>query len=268
MQELEIYEVFPTMQPHDSLYAGSFDSNDYPYKPAPPVRCNYYSAFFIQRGQGFLVVDNYEYEVKPNRIFLFNDRQVIGWSYYEDTVGLVVAFTAPVALELSIWFDKPYIDITDSEAALFTPIFLHCISEFRKSDPVSSTILRAAIRYLAALCSRNAGAPDIHDKTITAFRNRVCTHFASISTVDQLAAALHTSPKDLTEKTQGAIGMTAKQYLLELKLTEAKRLLVFTPLTAAEICYETGFEDPSYFSRFFRKKTGLTPTAYRQKYQR
>ncbi|GAA4415795.1 hypothetical protein GCM10023187_46610 [Nibrella viscosa] len=44
MQELAIYEVFPAMQPHENLYAGSFDSNNYPYKPAPPVRCNYYWA--------------------------------------------------------------------------------------------------------------------------------------------------------------------------------------------------------------------------------
>ena len=45
---------------------------------------------------------------------------------------------------------------------------------------------------------------------------------------------------------------------------EAKRQLAYTDLTIAEICYKLNFEDPSYFSRFFRRETGMTPNVFRK----
>jgi AraC-like DNA-binding protein len=62
------------------------------------------------------------------------------------------------------------------------------------------------------------------------------------------------------------IGITAKQFQLDLKITEAKRLLIYSSLNASEIAYQIGFEDVSYFSRIFKKKTGLSPTNFKEKY--
>jgi AraC-like DNA-binding protein len=44
---------------------------------------------------------------------------------------------------------------------------------------------------------------------------------------------------------------------------EAKRLLAHSDLTAAQIAFGLGFEDPAYFARFFRREAGLPPTAFR-----
>jgi AraC family transcriptional activator of pobA len=48
-------------------------------------------------------------------------------------------------------------------------------------------------------------------------------------------------------------------------LTEAKRQLVFTNQPIHEIAYDLTFADPSHFARFFRKQTGTTPQAFREK---
>jgi len=45
---------------------------------------------------------------------------------------------------------------------------------------------------------------------------------------------------------------------------EAKRLLAYSNLTIAEIGYRIGYEDPNYFARFFRQKSGLSPGRYRK----
>jgi len=47
-------------------------------------------------------------------------------------------------------------------------------------------------------------------------------------------------------------------------LTEAKRQLVFTNQAIHEIAYDLAFSDPSHFTRFFRKQTGMTPQAFRE----
>jgi AraC-like DNA-binding protein len=49
-------------------------------------------------------------------------------------------------------------------------------------------------------------------------------------------------------------------------ILEAKRLLVHTSLSAKEIAYELGYEDPAYFSRLFQLKTGESPSVFRSKY--
>jgi AraC family transcriptional activator of pobA len=48
-------------------------------------------------------------------------------------------------------------------------------------------------------------------------------------------------------------------------LTEAKRALVFTGQPIHEVSYDLGFADPSHFARFFRKQTGMTPQAFRER---
>jgi len=49
-------------------------------------------------------------------------------------------------------------------------------------------------------------------------------------------------------------------------LLEAKRLLIHTTLSAKEIAYDLGYEDPAYFNRLFSKKIGDAPNVFRKKY--
>lgn len=60
-----------------------------------------------------------------------------------------------------------------------------------------------------------------------------------------------------------ATGESPIQYAINLRLNEAKRLLVQTEYGIKEVCYECGFDDPSYFCKIFKQKTGLTPLAFR-----
>lgn len=268
LKELEIHEVFTTLKKGDTLFSGVFDSKDYPYSPAPPVRCNYFSTVMFTKGSGFIVIDNLEYEVKPNRIFVFSDRQVIGWSHYENTIGLIIAFTSHIALSLHIHFDKPCLDIPESESRLYKEIYGNCIHEFTRNDRLSQSIIQSAIGYLYTLFNRKADSTDANDNIITSFRNAVCRDFSVNITVDDIASQLNIQQRVLNERCLNRIGITAKQYILDLKLTEAKRLLAFTDLNASQIASKTSFEDPSYFTRIFKKKTGLTPSAFKKKYQR
>jgi AraC-like DNA-binding protein len=59
------------------------------------------------------------------------------------------------------------------------------------------------------------------------------------------------------------VGISPNQYLLELRLSKAKELLLSTNLSINEIAYQTGFESIFYFSRLFKKKNDLSPKDYR-----
>lgn len=102
------------------------------------------------------------------------------------------------------------------------------------------------------------------EKITYAFRKSVAVHFPDHKDVAYYAAHLNISPKYLTEILQAELGKSAKTFIDEYVMMEAKSLLKQTTLTIQEICYWLGFEDASHFTKSFKKMTNLTPTAYRR----
>lgn len=75
-----------------------------------------------------------------------------------------------------------------------------------------------------------------------------------------LAAKLGASYRNFRRLFQEATGLAPHQYLLNLRLNHAKRLLGTLPV--AEVAAKVGFEDPLYFSRLFKRKVGVAPTRW------
>jgi AraC family transcriptional activator of pobA len=81
--------------------------------------------------------------------------------------------------------------------------------------------------------------------------------------VDSYAAQLNLSARQLNRLCKEAVNYTVSQ-LIDMRLyLEAKRRLYYTAESIKEISFDLGFEDPSYFARFFKNQSGLSPTLYR-----
>ena len=78
-----------------------------------------------------------------------------------------------------------------------------------------------------------------------------------------LASLLGLSTSQTLRKVKAATGKSVNQYIREIKLTEAAKLIRETDLTSAEISYKVGFGSPSYFNKSFRKRYGITPGSYK-----
>ena len=101
------------------------------------------------------------------------------------------------------------------------------------------------------------------DATVDALRRLVEEHFRRERQIAFYAGALAMTPDRLNDHVKRATGVTAGHLIRQRVLTEAKRQLVFTNQAIQEIAYDLAFSDPSHFTRFFRKQTGLTPQAFR-----
>lgn len=82
--------------------------------------------------------------------------------------------------------------------------------------------------------------------------------------VSALAAMMNINPNYLNASVKKVTGQTASVLIQEKLLLEAKAFLVHTSLQVAEIAYRLGFENLSYFNRFFKKHTHTTPTEFRK----
>ena len=89
-------------------------------------------------------------------------------------------------------------------------------------------------------------------------------HYTENITLEELAEAINISPIYLHRLFNKVMGQSPYHYLLGKKMNLAKRLLLTTDKSLAEIAYEAGFSSQSYFGAVFRKEEEVTPLQYRR----
>ena len=88
-------------------------------------------------------------------------------------------------------------------------------------------------------------------------------HMAERITLEQIGREMHFSPVYCDTVFKRETGKSIVSYLLDLRMEEAKRLLLEDAYSIRRIAKQVGFEDHNYFSRTFKKRVGYTPTRYR-----
>ena len=127
--------------------------------------------------------------------------------------------------------------------------------------------LKAMMIHLARHIIRQTTQTKSHVKTyeFEQFIGLVDLHLRDQWLVTQYAEAMGLSSGQLNRICQRHADQQALAIIHEKTIDEAKRQLIFTQLSAKEVAYKLGFKDPGYFSRFFSRRVGMSPKAYRNK---
>lgn len=91
----------------------------------------------------------------------------------------------------------------------------------------------------------------------------ISEHFNEPITLEDVASHVHLHPSYFSTMFKQSTGSSFKEYLNMVRIEESKRLLSNTDFSIIDIAVAVGFEDQSYFSKVFKKYTGLTPKQYR-----
>lgn len=108
-----------------------------------------------------------------------------------------------------------------------------------------------------------SGVTSRQEEQIRQFCSLVETHFRSDMRLDEYAALIGISKVQLTRTCDKILGTPPNHVVVNRRLMEAKRKLAYSQSSIGEVSHELGFKDVAYFSRFFKKLTGKTPSNYR-----
>ena len=133
------------------------------------------------------------------------------------------------------------------------------------SENVLLPLIAAALAQVSTL-SVTVPAPEVPPQRLVAVRLRqlVDRHFRDNWPVGRYVDELGTTPHLLAKACDDVYGMPVKELIVERRLLEAKRLLLFTIRSVEDISFEIGMRDSAYFSRAFRGRVGLPPGEWRR----
>jgi len=146
-------------------------------------------------------------------------------------------------------------------------------TEFAGSQPGRLGLIQSHVtivlltlgRAMAALALEGTGGARHGARHAAAFRLLLDRHYRSERAVAFYAGRLGVSETHLNRICRAAFGTSALGAISRRLMLEASRDLTFTVLSVKEIAYSLGFEDPAYFTRFFTRHAGETPTAFRRR---
>ncbi|TLV00386.1 helix-turn-helix domain-containing protein [Dyadobacter luticola] len=168
--------------------------------------------------------------------------------------------------------NMPKVELSDAEIAFLGGLFQEMIQEFNLNDSSMEEMVRTYLKQLLIRATRAWKRQHLtHDVTgqqsdlefFRRFTRLVDEHYKSKHTVADYADFLCMAPKTITHKFNRLRLPQPNEVIKNRIILEAKRLLVHTSLTAKEIAYDLGYNDPAYFSRLFQSKTGESPSGFR-----
>lgn len=161
------------------------------------------------------------------------------------------------------------------EADFIDHVFHHIENEFMLQDSSQEEMLRTYLKQLLIKSTRLwkqqhlGGVLSDQNNDSDSFRRftqLVDAHYKEKHTVADYADLMLIAPKTLTHRFKRMNLPQPNEVIKNRIILEAKRLLVHTAMSAKEIAYELGYDDPAYFSRLFFIKTGESPSGFKSKY--
>lgn len=229
----------------------------------------FYAIYWIHEGSGTHIIDFNEYEIKPDRLFFIYPEQV---HFLHNAANLrysAVQFTEDFIMPLISMQQRNidvFKDLSKEEKERIAILFRQLYEESRSGLPNAAAIIQSEINTLLLELERighaDAVLPAVPE-SLQKYSRLIEENFTKDRQVQSYARQLGISPNYLNVLAKKYLGKSALEMINDRVALEVKRLLTRTDYDISEIAYILGFNELSYFSRFFKRLTGMTPIEFR-----
>jgi len=233
--------------------------------------------------------DSYDYEegtlafLAPNQVTVFDNSKrnldVGGWNilFHPDLIRKSKLVKTIKEYSFFDYDANEALHVSDKEKHVLTDLVERIESELNQNiDKHSQELMIANLETLLKYCHRYYDRQfytrtNLNKDYITRFENYLETYFASndlsikgLPTVQKCGEALNMSARYLSDLLRLETGRSAKDHIHGYIIEKAKTLLLNSETPMSTIAYDLGFEYPQHFSKLFKSKVGISPTAYRK----
>ncbi|MFE2162687.1 helix-turn-helix domain-containing protein [Streptomyces lydicus] len=245
-----------------------------------PHRPGFHHLLLLERGRLVHSVDFRAHPLAPGDLLWSRPGQVQHFGDLAGAEGRLVLFESgfldpatAAAARIEDWYGPPVRHLEGAAGRRLEEAMRQLHREFGALGglplPVHLDVLRHLLAVLVLRAAHPGGAADgeaegcAASATFLRFRDAVERDFARSRRVADYARALGYAPRTLSRATEARAGVGAKEFIDRRVELEAKRLLAHGDRSAARIAGRLGFADATNFSKFFQRRTGSTPIAFR-----
>jgi AraC-like DNA-binding protein len=245
-------------------------------------RHDFYFILVLIKGFGVHEIDFVEYPIIDNTIFIMRPAQVHRFELKVGSEGYWLAFNKEFPLLSSATGNallrraasRNFYKLNEKGIDALCPVLQTILEEYQSKQAGFDFIIKVSVEIFLIQFLRLQKKDD--DVVVTnqypqeKLQELMDLLEANIGTTKQAAAyadMLSLSLFQLNSITKNLVGKTIAALIEDQILLEAKRHLMGTPNQVSQIAFQLGYEDVSYFIRFFKKKMGVTPDAYRKNFR-
>lgn len=247
---------------------------------------DFYTIVWISQGVGICKSNLQSFDVEKNTILFFAPRVLYKLENFKNMKGIAIAFSEDFLLHLDqnilvqikyrLFFNNSAMTschVKDSVRRKLEDLMSNIKKEFNegRKDELHTSYLASLFSQFLFTIERECIGDDIyidpHDsayQTFLAFKNKVEDHFHETHIVKDYAEMMNVSLNVLSDATHKYAKISPLKMINGRVALEAKRMMQYSPLRVKEISATLGFEDVSYFVKFFRHNIGMTPEEFRK----
>lgn len=287
MKTLPVYKIkdFRKFPEENAFYANYLkthvklhDFTNFPHKH------DFYFLVLITAGSGVHEIDFKKYPVKAGSLFILRPGQMHNWKLSSDCDGFIFFHTRDFYDEGFTWEriqDYPFYSSNHTSPLLFLKnktypkikeLLKEIIEEYTNEENLKFQKLHALVNLVYIEISRlyvttvESGKENYQEK-LKKFEELIDLNFKENKSASFYAEKMNISEKHLNRISKTCIQKTSTDLIAERTVLEAKRMLIHSQLSVSQIAYALGYNDKSYFNRFFKKRTNETPLGFAEKYK-
>jgi AraC-like DNA-binding protein len=242
-------------------------------------RYNYFSILLVDRGHGTLTRDGVRYDFAAPCLICFSLYQPFSVQPKEELQGKLINFhpnffclykhrreVSCNGVLFNNLYDTPVVKLNAHEYGSLQTIArqMQTESERQNSDP---DVILSYLKIFLIEASRSKQDMQGAAKPTTLstqLEQAIDSHFKTLRMPSDYGELLHISTQALNKQSKQFFHKNLTRLIAERMAIEAKRELYLTAKPIKQIAYELGFSDEFYFSRYFKKNTGVSPQVFRQ----
>lgn len=261
------------------------NQHEYEIDPETPHQLKFYNFIYITEGESQHFIDFTWHPIKKNSLIYLKKDQINAFQFDPSIKGYCLIFTEEFFVKCSSNFPKELIErffvpqlsspiVRIPENSTFIKYFQILKSEFRKTDNFSKNIIIESLFTILLSKAeeyKQRNTSITHKKTsvllFQQFNTLLDINYNTTRSAEFYAKELLISYKHLNTVCKELINKTAKQIIDDFIILKAKRSLINVEVSSTELAYELGFEDPTNFTKYFKKRTGFTPNSFKKEHK-